>query len=72
MARLEAIVAGTGVIPKFGRALLDEAHLRLMAEHAGAEITEVDASHVSMLSKPDLIVDVIKTAASRIAQPVTA
>jgi pimeloyl-ACP methyl ester carboxylesterase len=40
---------------------------RQMASHAGAEITEVDASHVSMLSKPDVIVDVIKTAASRVA-----
>ena len=39
---------------------------RQMAEHAGAEITEVDASHVSMLSKPDVIVDVIEAAASRV------
>jgi pimeloyl-ACP methyl ester carboxylesterase len=45
---------------------------REMAEHAGAEIIEVDASHVSMLSKPDVIVDAIKSAASRIAQPVPA
>lgn len=45
---------------------------RQMAEHAGAEIIEVDASHVSMLSKPDVIVDAIRTAASRIGHPVPA
>ena len=43
-----------------------------MAEHANAEITEVDASHVSMVSKPDAIVDVIRTAASRVREAVTA
>jgi len=32
---------------------------RAMAEHAGARITEVDASHVSMLSRPDVVVQVI-------------
>jgi hypothetical protein len=37
-----------------------------MAEHANAQITEVDASHVSMVSKPDAIVDVIRTAASTV------
>ena len=45
---------------------------RQMAEHANAEITEVDASHVSMVSKPDAIVDVIRTAASRVRVAVTA
>jgi pimeloyl-ACP methyl ester carboxylesterase len=45
---------------------------RQMAEHAGAEITEVDASHVSMISNPDVIVDVIRKAASRIGEPVPA
>ena len=45
---------------------------RQMAEHANAEITEVDASHVSMVSKPDAIVDVIRTAASRVREAVTA
>jgi pimeloyl-ACP methyl ester carboxylesterase len=44
---------------------------RQMAEHANAEITEVDASHVSMVSKPDAIVDVIRTAASRVREAVT-
>lgn len=37
---------------------------RQMAEHANAEITEVDASHISMVTRPDAIVDVIRTAAS--------
>ena len=45
---------------------------REMAEHAGAEITEVDSSHVSMISHPDVIVEVIRKAASRIAEPVPA
>lgn len=45
---------------------------RQMAEHANAQITEVDASHVSMVSKPDAIVEVILTAASQVGQPVTA
>jgi hypothetical protein len=43
-----------------------------MAEHANARITEVDASHVSMVSKPDAIVEVIKKAASAVAEPVSA
>jgi pimeloyl-ACP methyl ester carboxylesterase len=45
---------------------------RQMAEHANAEIIEVDASHVSMVSKPDAIVDVIRTAASSVGQMVNA
>jgi pimeloyl-ACP methyl ester carboxylesterase len=45
---------------------------RQMAEHANARITEVDASHVSMVSKPDAIVEVIKKAASAVAEPVSA
>jgi pimeloyl-ACP methyl ester carboxylesterase len=59
------------VIGSRDRIITPEAQ-RQMAEHAGAQVTEVDASHVSMLSKPDVVVDVIKTAASRIAQPVSA
>jgi pimeloyl-ACP methyl ester carboxylesterase len=39
---------------------------RAMAGKANATITEVDASHVSMISKPDAITDVIRTAASAI------
>jgi pimeloyl-ACP methyl ester carboxylesterase len=33
-----------------------------MAERAGATITEVDASHVPMMSQPDLVTEVIVTA----------
>ena len=43
---------------------------RAMAEHAGATIIEVDASHVSMISKPDAIVAVIKTAAAAVSEGV--
>ncbi len=46
--------------------IITPASLRQMAEHANAQITEVDASHVSMVSKPDAIVDVIRTAASTV------
>jgi pimeloyl-ACP methyl ester carboxylesterase len=35
---------------------------RSMAERAGADITEVDASHVVMISRPDAVTDVIRTA----------
>ncbi len=46
--------------------IITPAAQRQMAEHANAQITEVDASHVSMVSKPDAIVDVIRTAASTV------
>jgi pimeloyl-ACP methyl ester carboxylesterase len=36
--------------------------LRAMAEHAGARITEIDASHVSMVSHPQVVVEVIEGA----------
>jgi pimeloyl-ACP methyl ester carboxylesterase len=35
---------------------------RAMAEHAGARVTEIDASHVSMVSHPDAVVQVIEQA----------
>jgi pimeloyl-ACP methyl ester carboxylesterase len=35
-----------------------------MAKRAGAEITEVDASHVPMMSRPDVVADVILAAVS--------
>ena len=44
---------------------------RQMAEHANVEITEVDASHVSMVSHPDAIVEVILKAASRVGVAVS-
>jgi pimeloyl-ACP methyl ester carboxylesterase len=38
-----------------------------MAERAGAEITEIDASHVPMMSQPDVVTEVILTAARAVA-----
>ena len=40
---------------------------RAMAAKANATIIEVDASHVSMISHPDAIADVIRQAASEVA-----
>jgi pimeloyl-ACP methyl ester carboxylesterase len=40
--------------------------LRLMAERAGAEITELDASHVAMISQPDAVTEVILTAVAAV------
>jgi len=39
-----------------------------MAQRAGAQITEVDASHVPMMSHPDLVTDVILTAARAVGR----
>jgi hypothetical protein len=36
--------------------------VRSMAERAGATITEVEGSHVIMISKPQVVTDVILTA----------
>jgi pimeloyl-ACP methyl ester carboxylesterase len=33
-----------------------------MAQRAGAQITEVDSSHVLMISHPDVVTDVVRTA----------
>src|SRR5919198_1352182 len=41
--------------------------VRSMAERAGANITEVDGSHVIMVSRPDAVADVIKTAVVAVA-----
>jgi pimeloyl-ACP methyl ester carboxylesterase len=40
---------------------------RQMAGNAHATVVEIDASHVSMISKPDAIVEVIETAAAQVA-----
>jgi hypothetical protein len=40
------------------------ANVRAMAQHAGAWITEVAASHVVMLSQPEVAVRVIRSAAA--------
>jgi pimeloyl-ACP methyl ester carboxylesterase len=36
--------------------------VRSMAERAGAQITEVDSSHIPMVSHPDVVADVVRTA----------
>jgi pimeloyl-ACP methyl ester carboxylesterase len=41
--------------------------LRTMAERAGATITEVDASHVVMISQPQAVTDVIMTAIAAVS-----
>jgi hypothetical protein len=41
--------------------------VRSMAERAGATITEVEGSHVIMTSGPDVVADVIKTAAAAVS-----
>jgi pimeloyl-ACP methyl ester carboxylesterase len=46
--------------------------IRSQAERAGATVTEVDGSHVIMISRPDVVADVIKTAAAAVSRPVAA
>jgi pimeloyl-ACP methyl ester carboxylesterase len=41
--------------------------IRSMAERARATITEVDASHVVMVSQPDVVAEVIRTAVAAVA-----
>jgi pimeloyl-ACP methyl ester carboxylesterase len=41
--------------------------IRSMAERAGATITETDGSHVTMVSQPETVADVIRTAAGAVA-----
>ena len=43
-----------------------------MAERAGATITEVEGSHVIMVSQPGAVADVILTAAAAVARPTDA
>jgi pimeloyl-ACP methyl ester carboxylesterase len=42
--------------------------VRSMAERAGATITEVEGSHVIMISKPQVVADVILTALAAVSQ----
>lgn len=42
--------------------------LHAMAQHAGARVTEVDASHVSMISRPDVVVGVIEEALREVGE----
>jgi pimeloyl-ACP methyl ester carboxylesterase len=39
---------------------------RFVSKRMGAKVTEVASSHVAMLSKPDLVIDVIRTAAKAV------
>ena len=40
---------------------------RFVAKRMGATVVETDSSHVIMLSKPDLVIDVIRKAAASVA-----
>jgi pimeloyl-ACP methyl ester carboxylesterase len=46
--------------------------IRSMAERAGATITEVEGSHVVMISQPEAVAEVILTAAAAVTRPVAA
>jgi pimeloyl-ACP methyl ester carboxylesterase len=46
--------------------------IRSMAERAGAMITEADGSHVIMISQPDIVIEVITTAAAAVGTPAAA
>jgi pimeloyl-ACP methyl ester carboxylesterase len=46
--------------------------VRSMAERAGAMITEVEGSHVIMVSQPGAVADVILTAVAAVARPAAA
>jgi pimeloyl-ACP methyl ester carboxylesterase len=46
--------------------------VRSMAERAGATITEADGSHVIMISQPDVVTEVITTAAAAVGSPAAA
>jgi pimeloyl-ACP methyl ester carboxylesterase len=45
---------------------------RAMAKRTGATAYELDSSHVPMLSQPNAVLDVIRTAAKAVASPSTA
>lgn len=46
--------------------------IRSQAERAGASITEVEGSHVIMISQPDTVAEVVLTAAASVNQPAAA
>src|SRR5262249_48390252 len=48
--------------------IIEPASLRAMAEHAGARITEVAASHVSMVSHPEPVVEIIEQALREVGE----
>jgi hypothetical protein len=41
--------------------------VRAHAERAGADITEVDGSHLVMLSKPEVVTQVIESAIAKLS-----
>jgi hypothetical protein len=43
-----------------------------MAQRSGAEITEIDASHVAMISQPQAVADVILSAVTAVSAGVGA
>jgi hypothetical protein len=47
------------------------AQFKFVAKRMGAKVTEVASSHVPMLSRPDVVIDVIR-AAAKAAQGATA
>jgi pimeloyl-ACP methyl ester carboxylesterase len=58
----------TGSVVLVGRAdnVLPAAQQRVMAERAGARTVEVNAGHLSMLSRPGAVTDLITAAARRV------
>jgi pimeloyl-ACP methyl ester carboxylesterase len=54
------------VVPTGDKAVGADA-VRFMAERAGATITEIDASHVVMISQPQAVTDVIMTAINAVS-----
>ena len=46
--------------------------VRSMAERAGATITELDGSHVIMVSQPTAVAEVISNAAASVSEPAMA
>jgi pimeloyl-ACP methyl ester carboxylesterase len=46
--------------------------VRSMAQRAGARITEIDGSHVIMISQPDAVAEVIMDAVAAVGSPVAA
>jgi pimeloyl-ACP methyl ester carboxylesterase len=49
-----------------GDQVIGAANVRFMAERAGAQITEVNASHAVMVSQPQAVADVIEAAAAAV------
>jgi pimeloyl-ACP methyl ester carboxylesterase len=45
---------------------------RWVSKRMGATVTEVESSHVPMLSKPDVVIEVIRTAAKAVQEKMTA